>query len=164
VSHLDFNALLIKHLDDLNSYALYLTGDAETAKNLVQETLLKALEHQDKYDPSQQIRWWLYKILKNTHINHFRRSKRIQICSMDVVNTPEFAASISGGETADGQLLVSELESLINDMPHVVSDLVRMYYEGYKYVELADLFKEQLGTIKSRMHYARKILKGRIDR
>ena len=72
-----FNKVMVPHMDVLYNYGLYLTGDRDAANDLLQETYLKAFRFFEKFEPGTNAKAWLYRIMRNTFINEYRRVKRL---------------------------------------------------------------------------------------
>src|SRR5687768_16166696 len=165
MSTLEFNDILIRHADFLKPFAVNLTKDSEAAKDLYQETLYKALANQEKYHAGTNIKAWLYTIMRNIFINDYRRKVK-QRTIFD--NTPnEFLInqkqSVSSN-AAEGDILFKEIKAAIHQLPGIFKTPFLLYIDGYKYHEIAEVLHEPLGTIKSRIHFARKLLKEQISR
>ncbi len=165
MSTIEFNDLLIRNADFLKGFAFTLTRDNESAKDLIQETLYKALANKEKYNVGTNVKAWMYTIMRNIFINNYRRRAR-QNTIFD--NTPnEFLlnhAQTSVGNAAEITLTLKDIEAAIYKLPDIFKNPFRMYFEGYKYNEIADALGEPLGTIKSRIHFARKLLKEQLNR
>ncbi|MGB8190662.1 MAG: RNA polymerase sigma factor [Chitinophagaceae bacterium] len=159
----EFNQMLVTHSDFLKPFAISLTKDMDTARDLLQETLYRALANKDKYSVGTNIKAWLYTILRNTFINDYRRKvKQNQVLQQMPANLmPETGISLF---TADGNMELKEAWKLIRQLPDIFRIPFILYFEGYKYHEIADMLNEPLGTIKSRIHFARKLLKAQIER
>ena len=161
----DFTQLLISHADYLKPFAFTLTRDNETAKDLMQETLYRALANREKYNVGTNIKAWMYTIMRNIFINNYRKKAR-QNTIFD--NTPndylldynQHAVS----NTAEINLSLKDIQAAVEQLPDIFKDPFMLYYEGYKYNEIAENLKEPLGTIKSRIHFARKLLKEQLNR
>ncbi len=150
----------MKNSDGLRPFAITLTRDYESAQDLCQETLYKALAHYDKYQPGTNIRAWLATIMRNIFINDYRRSERKKI----VVDAMRFAAQQHTFEGADKNIRLREIDTALYELPAIFKNACLLYLQGYKYNEIAEALGEPLGTIKSRIHFARKMLKKRLDR
>jgi RNA polymerase sigma-70 factor (ECF subfamily) len=161
----EFEKLLIDQSDYLRPFAFTLTRDNETAKDLTQETLFRALANKDKYHVGTNIKAWMYTIMRNIFINDYRRKSRQQTI---FDNTPnEFL--LDHNQSAVKNAAISgiqqkEIETAIHHLPDIFRYPFQLYFEGYKYNEIADFLKEPLGTVKSRIHFARKLLKEAIER
>ncbi|OJW82936.1 MAG: RNA polymerase subunit sigma [Bacteroidetes bacterium 46-16] len=161
----DFNELVVLHSDFLKPYAISLTRDSENAKDLFQETIFKALLNREKYHFGTNLKAWLHTIMRNIFINGYRRNKKYNYSD----NLPAAEAHLYGKGNAlqnngISRLQVAEIEAAINDLPHVFRIAFELHYTGYKYQEIADLLKEPLGTVKSRIHFARKLLMAKLER
>jgi RNA polymerase sigma factor (sigma-70 family) len=161
----DFNDLLLKHADFLKPFAINLTRDTEAANDLYQETLYKALANHDKYNAGTNVRAWLFTIMRNIFINNYRRKAK-QKTILD--STPnDYLINLrqaSVNNQAETNLRVKEIQAAVQQLPEIFRTPFLLYFEGYKYHEIADVLHEPLGTIKSRIHFARKILKEQISR
>lgn len=165
MSGLEFNQLLLQNADFLKPFAVNLTRDTEAANDLYQETLYKALANREKYNVGTNIKAWLFTIMRNIFINNYRRKAK-QKTIFD--NTPnEFLinqkqATVSNG--AESDMRIKEINAAIQGLPEIFRTPFLLYFDGYKYNEIADVLHEPLGTIKSRIHFARKLLKEQISR
>ena len=165
MSTIEFNQVLIHNSDYLKPFAMTLTRDSESAKDLVQETLYRALANKEKYMDGTNIKAWLYTIMRNIFINNYRRSAK-QNTIFD--NTPnDFLLDhnqFTTVNTAETNLSVKNIYEAIHQLPEIFKTPFQLYFEGYKYHEIALVLKEPLGTIKSRIHFARKLLKQQLER
>lgn len=145
----------------LKRYAYSLTLNMEDAKDLVQETLYKALVNEDKFDAQTNIKAWLYTILRNTFINDYRRkSKKEKIFSSDV---KDFVLNSKPAESnPESDVNYKDLNVLVNSLEPEFRIPFQMHDDGYKYQEIADELGLQLGTVKSRIHFSRKKLMDKI--
>lgn len=161
----EFNSLLLTNSEFLRPFAINLTKDNETANDLYQETLYKALANQEKYNAGTNIKAWLFTIMRNIFINDYRRKTK-QKTIFD--NTPnDFLINqkqVSIANTAEGNLRLKEINKAIQQLPEIFKTPFLLYFEGYRYNEIAEMLHEPLGTIKSRIHFARKLLKEQISR
>jgi RNA polymerase sigma factor (sigma-70 family) len=155
----EFNSLVLNHSDSLKPFAISLTRDHEEAKDLCQETLYKAFAYREKYEQGTNIKAWLYTIMRNIFINQYRRNARKQLV-MDAVKYSQ-----SGYEESSGlNLRLREIEAAIHRLPAIFKTACLLYLQGYKYHEIAFALNEPLGTIKSRIHFAKKTLQKQLDR
>ena len=165
MSVLEFEELLVDNSDFLKPFAVNLTRDNEAAKDLYQETLYKALANQEKYNAGTNIKAWLFTIMRNIFINNYRRKAK-QRTIFD--NTPEDylinlkQSAITNG--AESSLRVKEIHAAIDHLPEIFKMPFLLYIDGYKYQEISDYLHEPLGTIKSRIHFGRKLLKEQVSR
>ena len=161
----EFNQMLLSNADFLKPFAINLTRDTEAANDLYQETLYKALANQEKYNNGTNIKAWLFTIMRNIFINNYRRKAK-QKTIFD--NTPnDFllnSKQATVSNSAETNLRIKEIQQAIQQLPEIFKTPFLLYFDGYKYNEIASVLHEPLGTIKSRIHFARKILKEQISR
>ena len=165
MSTAEFSLLLTENADFLKPFAINLTKDHETAKDLFQETLYRALSNKDKYNVGTNIKAWLYTIMRNIFINDYRKKAKQSVVldnsPNDFLIDQTRTKVLNDGVT---NLNLREVKQLIYDLPELFRTPFNLYFEGYKYNDIADELNEPLGTIKSRIHFARKILKQKIQR
>jgi RNA polymerase sigma factor (sigma-70 family) len=155
----EFNSLVINHAEGLRPFAISLTRDHEAAQDLCQETLYKAFQHREKYHAGTNIKAWLCTIMRNIFINEYRRNQRKRLVLEAVRYTQDIAP-----EAADRNIRMHEIQAALYGLPQVFRNACMLYLQGYKYGEIAVALDEPLGTIKSRIHFARKMLQKQIDR
>ncbi|HRI21540.1 MAG TPA: RNA polymerase sigma factor [Panacibacter sp.] len=162
---IDFNQMLLSNAEFLRPFAITLTRDAETAKDLFQETLYKALANKEKYNVGTNIKAWLYTIMRNIFINNYRRKAKQNTVFDSSPN--DFLLDFNQGAVANdaaATISMKEINQAIFNLPDIFKNPFLLYYDGFKYHEIADILGEPLGTIKSRIHFARKLLKANIER
>ena len=165
MSTLEFDQMLVSNADFLKPFAINLTRDTEAANDLYQETLYKALANREKYNVGTNIKAWLFTIMRNIFINNYRRKVK-QKTILDstpndyLINLKQATVS----NAAESGLRIKEINKAIQELPEIFKTPFLLYFDGYKYNEIADLLHEPLGTIKSRIHFARKLLKEQISR
>jgi RNA polymerase sigma factor (sigma-70 family) len=165
MSTADFDQILIKNTEFLRPFAFTLTRDQESAKDLVQETLFRALANKEKYHIGTNIKAWMYTIMRNIFINNYRRKSKQQTIFDHTAN--DFLLDTNQVTIANesiATLNMKEVQEAIHKLPEIFRNPFLLYFDGYKYHEIADMLKEPLGTIKSRIHFARKLLKTQIER
>jgi len=165
MSSKDFDEVLVENADFLKPFAINLTRDTEAANDLFQETLYKALANKEKYYTGTNIKAWLFTIMRNIFINNYRRKAK-QKTIFD--NTPNDyllnLKQVSVPNGAESGLRMKEIQGAIQELPEIFKTPFLLYFDGYKYQEIAEVLAEPLGTVKSRIHFARKLLKERISR
>ena len=161
----NFNQLIIDNTAFLEPFSYSLTHDADEAKDLVQDTVYRALINREKYLEGSNVKAWLFTIMRNIFINNYRKNKKFSKVSTEVA-TDYFLFQTNKVSKNDGVMLsgLQEIKTAINRLPTIFRLSFEMYYKGYKYQEIADSLKEPLGTIKSRIHFARKMLSKQIVR
>jgi RNA polymerase sigma-70 factor (ECF subfamily) len=165
MSTAEFNQMLVSHSEFLKPFAVTLTRDTDAAKDLFQETLYRAISNKDKYNVGTNIKAWLYTIMRNIFINNYRRRAKQQTIFDSTPN--EFLLNSSPSvvipNSAESNLRMKEIQNAIHGLPEMFRKPFVLYFEGYKYHEIAEMLEEPLGTIKSRIHFARKLLKDQIQ-
>lgn len=160
-----FSEMLVSNSEFLRPFAINLTRDMEAANDLYQETLYKALANQEKYNAGTNIKAWLFTIMRNIFINNYRRKTK-QKTIFDNTSTDfllnSHQATVSNA--AESGIRIKEIQKAISELPEIFKTPFLLYFDGYKYNEIADALHEPLGTIKSRIHFARKLLKEQISR
>ena len=165
MSSIEFNQFVINNAEYLKPFAVTLTRDNETAKDLLQETMYRALANKEKYNAGTNIKAWLYTIMRNIFINDYRRKAKKNTVLDNSIN--EFLLNsnqLSIANAAESNLKIKEINQAIHQLPNIFRDPFMLYFDGYKYNEIATLLTEPLGTIKSRIHFARKLLKEQLTR
>jgi RNA polymerase sigma factor (sigma-70 family) len=162
---IEFNQMLVSNAEFLRPFAITLTKDHEQAKDLFQETLYKALANSEKYRVGTNIKAWLYTIMRNIFINNYRRKSKQQTIFDATPN--DYLINLNQGAVANEAITninLKEIQSAIFQLPDIFRNPFLLYYDGFKYNEIADMLGEPLGTIKSRIHFARKLLKEHLQR
>jgi RNA polymerase sigma-70 factor (ECF subfamily) len=161
----EFNQLLVNNAEFLKPFAITLTRDSEAAKDLFQETLYRALANKDKYNVGTNIKAWLYTIMRNIFINNYRRRAKQNTIFDSTPN--DFLLNLNQvaiANTAESSLRVKDIQHAVHNLPEIFRNPFLLYFDGFKYHEIADMLGEPLGTIKSRIHFARKLLKAQIEK
>jgi RNA polymerase sigma-70 factor (ECF subfamily) len=165
MSVVKFEELLVDNSDFLKPFAINLTRDNEAAKDLYQETLYKALANQEKYNAGTNIKAWLFTIMRNIFINNYRRSAKQKTVFDNSTN--DFLLNnnqVTVANVAESNIEMKEIKKAIYNLPEIFKTPFSLYFDGYKYHEIAEALNEPLGTIKSRIHFARKLLKEQVTR
>lgn len=159
-----FENQLVESESVLENFAYSLTHNPDEAKDLVQETFLKALLHKKAYKEGTNLRAWLFTIMKNTFINNYRRNKKVQSVITKEDSTP-WINNISGNVIyqADHNTKYTQIVMLINSLPEEQKIPFEMINQGYKYCEIAEKFNIPIGTVKSRIFLARQKLNQLLD-
>ncbi|MGE5394979.1 MAG: sigma-70 family RNA polymerase sigma factor [Candidatus Saccharibacteria bacterium] len=159
MTQIQFNAALLGLQDKLLYYALSLTSDQDKAQDLLQETFLKALKYRDKFMPNTNFKAWIYTIMKNTFINGYRRNVKVKktFDSSGSDNHLKFHEdrNYSSSESVYNS---KEIIKSINSLEVEYKVPFNMFLDGYKYKEIAEDLNLPLGTVKSRIFFARKKL------
>ena len=162
---LEFNQMLVNNAEFLRPFAITLTRDSEVAKDLFQETLYRAIANKEKYNVGTNIKAWLYTIMRNIFINNYRRRLKQNTIFDSTPN--EYLINLKQAvtaNTAESSLRMKEIQDAIHKLPEIFRSPFLLYFDGFKYHEISEMLHEPLGTIKSRIHFARKLLKKQIER
>ncbi len=166
VAPASFEAEALPHLDTLYRVALRLTGEPAAAEDLVQETMLRALRAWRTFQPGTNARAWLVTILRNQFINGWRSRKRAPT-AVDVEAIPELP-DVSDPDPEGRffrELVDEEVLAAVDALPEDFREvLVLSDMEGLPYAEIAEALAVPVGTVKSRLFRARRILQGRLRR
>ncbi|MBK7873154.1 MAG: RNA polymerase sigma factor [Saprospiraceae bacterium] len=163
MSHLEFNNRLDQMSGLLNAFAYNLTKNVEDAKDLFQETAYRALTNRDKFLPGTNFKAWLFTIMKNIFINNYRKKVKVNT----IMDSTDNLYYINSGSTiisnrGDANILMKELTEMIGALDDSIKIPFLMHYQGFKYQEIAEYLDLPLGTVKSRIFFARKELKENI--
>jgi RNA polymerase sigma factor (sigma-70 family) len=160
-----FDNLIAKNETYLQPFAFSLTKDNETAKDLIQETMYKALANKDKFNVGTNLKAWMYTIMRNIFINNYRKkSKQHTIFDNSQNEYMLNNNNCTDRFDAERKTVSAEIQEALNNLPTIFKNPFMLYVEGYHYNEIAEMLCEPLGTIKSRIHFARKLLKANLDR
>ncbi len=144
------------------AFAHSLTKDEEAAQDLYQETAYKAFRYKDHFHPATNLKAWVMTIMKNTFINHYRRKKRQQTIYDHTNNEFLLNSSAAAGNSGEGRITMEEIQKAIGSLEDHLRIPFLMQYQGFQYDEIADTLGVPLGTVKSRIHFARKRLKDQL--
>ena len=144
---------------ELRHFALKLTADQDSANDLVQDCMLKALDNKEKFVHAQNFKGWMYTIMRNLFINNYRRVTR-EISMMDDSYSigRQNLLEVEDGERFEYAYDLKELHKVINAVPESMRKPFLMYVAGFKYNEIAEKMGLPIGTIKSRLFFVRKRL------
>ena len=154
-----FRAKLIEIQDNLYSFAYMLTSNRADAEDLLQDTTLKVLDNEDKYIDNVNFRGWVFTIMRNTFINGYRKAARTPTTidhsdDLYLLSLPRDAAA----ETPEDAVGAREIERMMASLPDELRIPFSMHVAGYKYIEIARTTDTPIGTVKSRIYFARRRL------
>ncbi|MEL6867619.1 MAG: RNA polymerase sigma factor [Bacteroidota bacterium] len=163
MSTTEFNAQFDSVTASLNAFAMNLTKDIENARDLFQETAVRALKNKEKFRPGTNFKAWIMTMMKNIFINNYRMRRRRK-----VQNEPTGSLAFERGDSfadnaAESQITQKELMAMINRLDEQFRVPFWKYYTGFSYQEIADELGKPLGTIKSRIFHARKKLQAMVN-
>jgi len=162
----------LEHLDALYGTAMRMTGRVADAEDLVQDTYLRALRFRDKFEPGSNLKAWLFKMMVNLFINKYRRHKRTRelregIERHDLLQrqfTQEKLAATEGPEEHFFERLFSDdVVNALGELPHDFKMVVLMVdINDFSYAEVADILGIPVGTVMSRLHRGRRLLRANL--
>jgi RNA polymerase sigma factor (sigma-70 family) len=157
-------------IGSLYNFAYRLTLDEDDANDLVQETYLKAFRFFDSYEQGTNAKAWLFRILKNSFINEFRKKSK-QPSKVDYQEVESFYNSDDVDENITVDLRVESIQDMIGDeIANALNSLAVDFrtiiilcdLEGFTYEEMAKILDIPIGTVRSRLHRARNLLKEKL--
>ena len=165
----EFGSRALAHMDRLHRFGVHLTGNTVDADDLVQETYLKAFRYWESCDLDTNVQAWLFRILKNTFINQYRKEVRqgVIVEYAEVTNSQNGAHPASAGESLEDPVFSNLLDDDVTGALAELSDscrtvLILCDIEGLTYEEIAGFMDCPLGTVRSRLHRARRSLRMRL--
>jgi RNA polymerase sigma factor (sigma-70 family) len=160
---LEFTYSLDKVSKVLRPFAMRLTKDVEDANDLLQDTMLKAFTNRDKYTDGTNLRAWLYTIMKNTFLTNYQRLVRRKTF-IDTTDNLHYINSLESitENTAYSSFALQDINSAIDSLGEVYKKPFMMHFQGFKYHEIAQHLTLPIGTVKNRIHIARKELKDKL--
>lgn len=148
---------------NLLNFAYQLTTDYDQAHDLLQDTTLKALANEDKYVDNVNFKGWIFTIMRNIFINNYRQSVRQSTVIDQTEDLYHLNVSQNSGlDTPEGTVAAKEISIAINSFADEYRIPFNMLVAGYKYTEIAEKLNLPLGTIKSRIFFARKKLRDQL--
>ena len=155
----NFDEALIALQSDLLGFAYKLTADKHDAEDLLQETMLKALDNKDKFDPGTNFKGWMYIIMRNAFLNNYRIKKSQG--DLYILSEPDYHFLLRDDSFAfiDNSQDAKEIRAALKTLPKEHYNAFMLYISGFKYREIAQETGVSLGTIKSRIFHSRKKLK-----
>lgn len=147
----------------LKPFAMKLTRDSEEAKDLLQETMMKAYTNRDKFSEGTNLKAWMYTIMKNTFITNYQRMIRRNT----FIDTTENLHYINSNESlvqngAIANFTMKDINGALENLQDTFKVPFMMYFNGFKYHEIAVRLDIPIGTVKNRIHIARKELKDQL--
>ncbi|MBL0111570.1 MAG: RNA polymerase sigma factor [Saprospiraceae bacterium] len=159
-----FVPALNTHRDRLLSFAFNLTKSNDDAKDLLQETFLRAVMNQEKFQEGTNIKAWLLTIMRNIFINNYRKKSKTKVLFDSTDNLYILNSGPNHiGNQGETNMLMQELNGMITELDDTIRYPFIKHFEGYKYQEIAEDMQLPLGTVKSRIFFARKDLKQKIE-
>ena len=160
---LQFQKKLMGIQENMMNFALMLTANRDGAEDLMQDTTLKVLDNREKFVDNVNFKGWVLTVMRNIFINNYHKIVRTQtlvdqgvdLYNLDVVNE-------SGFDSPDGSFQIQEITKAIESLNNDLKIPFSMYLSGYKYNEIAEKLNLPLGTVKSRIFFARQDLQKKL--
>jgi RNA polymerase sigma factor (sigma-70 family) len=168
--HRLFDGEFMPHINSMYNFAYRLTFDEDDAKDLVQDTYLKAFRFIESFQPGTNAKAWLFRILKNSFINDFRKKSK-EPSKVDYQDVENFYNSDDVDEAITTDLRVETVQDMIGDeVANALNALdvdfrtviILCDLEGFTYEEMAKILDIPIGTVRSRLHRARNLLKEKL--
>jgi RNA polymerase sigma-70 factor, ECF subfamily len=159
----EFDTVVTGFSSSLRPFALNLTKNMEEANDLIQDTMFRALSNKDKFQDGTNLKAWLFTIMKNIFINNYRR----KVKRNTIIDTTDNLYYLNSSEAltdnaATAKFVMDDMKAAIRELSEEFRVPFMMHFEGYKYHEIADELRLPLGTVKSRIFFARKELKDKL--
>ena len=167
-----FNKEFLPHINSMYNFGYRLTFDEDDAKDLVQDTFLKAYRFIDSFQQGTNAKAWLFRILKNSFINDFRKKSK-EPSKIDYQEVESYYNSEDVDRPITTDLRVETVQDMIGDeISNALNSLdvdfrtviILCDLEGFKYDEMAKILDIPIGTVRSRLHRARNLLKEKLKR
>lgn len=168
-----FEDLVARYQRQMYRVAYRLTGNHDDAQDLIQDALFEAFRNFDRFEPGTRFDRWLYRIMTNRHIDHVRRQSRLALLSLDQGDDtedgrdPAWEVADTGSDPADllvEEVLDEQIQRALLDLPEeyrqavILADIEEMSYE-----EVARVARCPVGTVRSRLHRGRHLLRERLQ-
>jgi RNA polymerase sigma factor (sigma-70 family) len=166
-----FNQEFMPHINAMYNFAYRLTLDSDDAKDLLQDTYLKAYRFIDSFQQGTNAKAWLFRILKNSFINDYRKRSK-EPSKVDYQEVESFYNSEDVDRQITPDLRVEALQDMIGDEISIALNSLDVDFrtviilcdlEGFKYEEMAKILDIPIGTVRSRLHRARNLLKEKLS-
>jgi RNA polymerase sigma factor (sigma-70 family) len=166
-----FNQEFMPHINSMYNFAYRLTLDSDDAKDLLQDTYLKAFRFIDSFQQGTNAKAWLFRILKNSFINDYRKKSK-EPSKVDYQEVETFYNSEDVDRQITPDLRVEALQDMIGDEISTALNSLDVDFrtviilcdlEGFKYEEMAKILDIPIGTVRSRLHRARNLLKEKLS-
>ncbi len=170
-SAVEFQGLVLEHLDSLYNYALVLTRRTEDAEDLLQEVLVRGFQSFASYDRSLSFKGWMFTIIKNAYIDRFRRQRRLPpeeplwatrgveepVLSLD---NPLCSVPLAPEDLLLRREAIEQVREAIRRLPEEMREVVELRdVEGLAYREIARVINRPIGTVMSRLYRGRNLLR-----
>ena len=166
-----FDREFMPHINSMYNFAFRLTMDEDEANDLVQDTYLKAFRFINSFETGTNAKAWLFRILKNSFINDYRKKTKEpnKVDYQEVESYYDSEEAAGTDQTTDlrieavQELLGDEIANALNSLPVDFRTVIILCdVEGFTYEEMAKILDIPIGTVRSRLHRARMLLKDKL--
>lgn len=160
---IEFNNKFYQMSSILHSFAYNLTRNVEDSKDLFQETAFRAMANREKFRHGTNFKAWVFTIMKNIFINGYRKKIRANTV-LDNTDNQFFINSATAAtfNSAESEITLEEVTKMVYALEDSIRIPFLLHFEGFRYQEIADELQLPLGTVKSRIFFARKELRDQI--
>jgi RNA polymerase sigma-70 factor (ECF subfamily) len=159
----EFNSQYDQLEDLLFAFAMKLTRNYDNAKDLMQETVANAYANRDRFKMGTNFKAWMTTIMRNAFINNYRKVRKRNQIEQPIEDVAFAVESKTVNQKADSVIMMKELKKMLSSLKDDHRIPFWMYYQGYQYNEIAGHLDLPIGTVKSRIFFARKKLKKKIN-
>lgn len=156
----NFETILLPHEGQLRAFARTFTKDCDEAADLYQDTVIKAFQYFDKFTAGTNLKAWLFTIMHHTFINGYRKRERratVLVRKLELLDSDHARSACENGATVN--FFARDVQRMLALLPEIYLEPFQRHFEGYKYAEIALELDIPLGTVKTRIHSARELLK-----
>jgi RNA polymerase sigma-70 factor (ECF subfamily) len=159
----DFGTEIMQYQRILRPFAFNLTHSMEESEDLIQDTFYRAIANKDKFSEGTNIKAWLFTIMKNIFINNYRKNQKKNVIT-DTSDNQYLLNSTKKVEHNGSEVnfLAADIEKAMQEVSIDFTAPFMMYFNGFKYQEIAEQLNLPLGTVKSRIFFARKELQKKL--
>ena len=163
MSTIEFNEALMDIENNLKSFALGFTRNMEDAKDLTQDTMLKAINYKSYYTPQTNFKAWVFTIMRNIFINQYRRKVKSGTIFDNSKELYLITNSKGHEQTPVSQIATKDIEEKIESLSSEYKEPFVLHFKGFKYKEIAERLQISTKAVEKRMHLALKQLKEKLE-
>ncbi len=164
MNSIHFNQELLSHANSLRYFALQFTKEILPAEDLLQDTMVKALVYKTKFLQGTNMKAWLFTIMRNIFINQYNKNKKIShVLDISQENYSINNQQLIANSIAESTINEKKIHEYIDQLETEYKTPFQLFIDGYKYQEIADYLHLPIGTVKSRIFIARKLLMAKIS-
>jgi RNA polymerase sigma-70 factor (ECF subfamily) len=164
MSTVDFKTKFSEIEKILFGLAMKITRNVDDAKDLLQETSMRAYLNRHRFQVGTNFKAWMSTIMKNVFINGYRKKKRRPSADVAIEDLYPSNEREMVNNSAPSNLMMEELNGILDKLDPEYKTPFKLYFEGYRYEEISETMEIPLGTVKSRIFYARQKLKNQISK